>query len=67
MGENEQTISEGLAKVKTSGNVFYNPVQEFNRDLRLGILQPFKYHRYVTNRILRNLSNFIHNLTRSFQ
>lgn len=29
------TITEGLAKVKTSGKVFYNPVQEFNRDLRL--------------------------------
>ncbi|KAI4456709.1 n 2 n 2 -dimethylguanosine trna methyltransferase [Holotrichia oblita] len=29
-----QTISEGLATVKTSGKVFYNAVQEFNRDLR---------------------------------
>lgn len=28
-------ISEGLATIKTRGNVFYNPVQEFNRDLRL--------------------------------
>lgn len=27
-------ISEGLATVKTSGKVFYNAVQEFNRDLR---------------------------------
>lgn len=31
---NDQTISEGLATVKTLRNVFYNPVQEFNRDLR---------------------------------
>lgn len=30
----EQTITEGFATVKTQGNVFYNPVQEFNRDLR---------------------------------
>lgn len=27
-------ILEGQAKIKTSGKVFYNPVQEFNRDLR---------------------------------
>lgn len=31
-----QSITEGLACIKTSGKVFYNPVQEFNRDLRLG-------------------------------
>lgn len=30
-----QIITEGLAKIQTAGNVFYNPVQEFNRDLRL--------------------------------
>lgn len=29
-----QEIVEGLAKIQTTGNVFYNPVQEFNRDLR---------------------------------
>lgn len=34
MAEN-QAITEGLASVKTAGKVFYNPVQEFNRDLRL--------------------------------
>lgn len=39
-----QQITEGLAKIKTLGNVFYNPVQEFNRDLRLGhFLQPLKF------------------------
>lgn len=27
-------ITEGLAKVRTTGGVFYNPVQQFNRDLR---------------------------------
>lgn len=30
-----QTITEGSACIKTTGKVFYNPVQEFNRDLRL--------------------------------
>lgn len=29
-----QEIVEGQAKIKTSGKVFYNVVQEFNRDLR---------------------------------
>lgn len=29
------TITEGAATIKTAGKVFYNPVQEFNRDLRL--------------------------------
>lgn len=34
-GDSKQhVISEGKATVKTAGNVFYNPVQEFNRDLR---------------------------------
>lgn len=27
-------IAEGQAKIRTAGKVFYNPVQEFNRDLR---------------------------------
>lgn len=46
--DNEQTITEGFATVKTQGNVFYNPVQEFNRDLR-----------YLTNNssLLINLVN----------
>lgn len=33
MGDQTQ-ISEGLATVNSTGKVFYNPVQEFNRDLR---------------------------------
>lgn len=33
--ESQQSITEGSACIKTSGKVFYNPVQEFNRDLRL--------------------------------
>lgn len=33
--ESVHTITEGSASIKTAGKVFYNPVQEFNRDLRL--------------------------------
>lgn len=29
-----QEIVEGHAKIRTGGKVFYNVVQEFNRDLR---------------------------------
>ncbi|RZC38725.1 tRNA (guanine(26)-N(2))-dimethyltransferase, partial [Asbolus verrucosus] len=36
-----QEICEGLAKIKTSGRVFYNPVQEFNRDLSIIALNVF--------------------------
>ncbi|KAG5865910.1 hypothetical protein JTB14_011379 [Gonioctena quinquepunctata] len=34
-------ISEGLARIKTKGNVFYNPVQEFNRDLSISAISSF--------------------------
>ena len=30
---NDNIISEGKAKIRNPKNVFYNPVQEFNRDL----------------------------------
>ncbi|CAG9812588.1 unnamed protein product [Phaedon cochleariae] len=36
-----QEISEGLATVRTVGNVFYNPVQEFNRDLSISVIKTF--------------------------
>lgn len=37
-----KTINEGKAKVLlTSENVFYNPVQEFNRDLSIAVLRTF--------------------------
>lgn len=39
----EQTIIEGSTKIKTTGKVFYNPVQEFNRDLRLNCTALFKH------------------------
>lgn len=34
MEQEPHHITEGLAKIQTCGKVFYNPVQEFNRDLR---------------------------------
>ncbi|KAB0794028.1 hypothetical protein PPYR_13648 [Photinus pyralis] len=37
----QQTINEGRASIKVSGNVFYNPVQEFNRDLSISVLNVF--------------------------
>lgn len=39
--ENEtlHSITEGSACIKTTGKVFYNPVQEFNRDLRLELCE----------------------------
>ncbi|XP_017785548.1 PREDICTED: probable tRNA (guanine(26)-N(2))-dimethyltransferase [Nicrophorus vespilloides] len=39
--KNVKVIEEGSAKIKTAGNVFYNPVQEFNRDLSVLVLQTF--------------------------
>ncbi|XP_050311091.1 probable tRNA (guanine(26)-N(2))-dimethyltransferase isoform X2 [Anthonomus grandis grandis] len=36
-----QEITEGQAKVQTSGSVFYNPVQEFNRDLSLSVISTY--------------------------
>ncbi|CAG9764043.1 unnamed protein product [Ceutorhynchus assimilis] len=36
-----QKISEGLAEVQTTGKVFYNPVQEFNRDLSISVISTY--------------------------
>ncbi|CAH0564277.1 unnamed protein product [Brassicogethes aeneus] len=36
-----KSIIEGLAKITTLGSVFYNPVQEFNRDLSLTVISTF--------------------------
>lgn len=38
---NIHSITEGAASIKTAGKVFYNPVQEFNRDLRLDLSVTF--------------------------
>ncbi|KAK5641038.1 hypothetical protein RI129_009585 [Pyrocoelia pectoralis] len=42
---NEQTITEGRATITTLGNVFYNPVQEFNRDLSISVINVFSKER----------------------
>lgn len=37
-----QVIKEGKAEIQLlSDNVFYNPVQEFNRDLSIAVLRTF--------------------------
>lgn len=35
------SITEGSAEILTKGNVFYNPVQQFNRDLSLSVITTF--------------------------
>lgn len=40
--QNEKTIKEGQAEILlTTKKVFYNPVQEFNRDLSIAVLTVF--------------------------
>ncbi|CAG9863209.1 unnamed protein product [Phyllotreta striolata] len=39
--ENLHEITEGSAVIKTRGDVFYNPVQEFNRDLSITVISAF--------------------------
>lgn len=34
-------ISEGSAKILSENRVFYNPVQQFNRDLSISVLSSF--------------------------
>ncbi|KAF5288456.1 hypothetical protein FQR65_LT02108 [Abscondita terminalis] len=43
--ENEQLITEGKATIRTAGKVFYNPVQEFNRDLSITVINTFAKER----------------------
>ena len=40
-----QTITEGRAKIYQPASVFYNPVQEFNRDLTIAIISEFAKDR----------------------
>lgn len=35
------SITEGSATIESEGHVFYNPVQEFNRDLSVSVLSTF--------------------------
>ncbi|XP_017012123.2 tRNA (guanine(26)-N(2))-dimethyltransferase [Drosophila takahashii] len=43
---NETVIRERNAEIVSGGNVFYNPVQEFNRDLSISVLNV--YYRRLT-------------------
>lgn len=36
-------ISEGSCSIFNEGNVFYNPVQQFNRDLSISVLSTYSY------------------------
>uniref|UniRef100_A0A1I7XNN0 tRNA (guanine(26)-N(2))-dimethyltransferase n=1 Tax=Heterorhabditis bacteriophora TaxID=37862 RepID=A0A1I7XNN0_HETBA len=44
-------IQEGKAKVGFHGPVFYNPVQEFNRDLTVSVLRQFVNERLTEHEI----------------
>ncbi|KAJ8981890.1 hypothetical protein NQ317_007282 [Molorchus minor] len=48
-----QLITEGSAKITTSGKVFYNPVQEFNRDLSISIITTFS-KRYTKENLIKS-------------
>lgn len=39
--EKLKTIREGSAEILVAEHVFYNPVQEFNRDLSISVLSTF--------------------------
>lgn len=39
--ENPKLINEGKATILGEGNVFYNPVQQFNRDLSILVLNAY--------------------------
>ncbi|XP_076275723.1 tRNA methyltransferase 1 isoform X2 [Rhynchophorus ferrugineus] len=41
MEQEPQHITEGQAKIQTCGKVFYNPVQEFNRDLSICVISAY--------------------------
>jgi tRNA G26 N,N-dimethylase Trm1 len=47
-------ICEGSAKIAQNGRVFYNPVQEFNRDFSILALKTFAERKPLT--VLEGLS-----------
>lgn len=54
--DNQSSIKEGQAEILlTTKKVFYNPVQEFNRDLSIAVLSVFgdDYKEVKTARILK--------------
>lgn len=60
--ETSDTIREGQAIISVTGNgdVFYNPVQEFNRDLSIAVIKSFIsiYKEEKKNRTLNFLLTF---------
>ncbi|CAL8072921.1 unnamed protein product [Orchesella dallaii] len=40
-GDDIRVISEGMVKIPQSTNIFYNPTQEFNRDMSIVVLHTF--------------------------
>uniref|UniRef100_A0A914C3Q4 tRNA (guanine(26)-N(2))-dimethyltransferase n=2 Tax=Acrobeloides nanus TaxID=290746 RepID=A0A914C3Q4_9BILA len=54
-----QELTEGLAKITFLGSskAFYNPVQEFNRDLTVTVLRQFVSDRLEEAKNLKELSN----------
>lgn len=39
----ESAVTEGTARISvTKGEVFYNPVQQFNRDLSISVISAFQ-------------------------
>lgn len=48
--EEDNLIYEGLAEVYQPSSVFYNPVQEFNRDLTIAVLSEFAEDHFKSKR-----------------
>lgn len=51
---NPNIITERNAQIISGGNVFYNPVQEFNRDLSISVLNVY-YQQLVKERVEKEL------------
>lgn len=49
---NKIKIKEGTTEILSEGHVFYNPVQQFNRDLSICVLNAFscKYQHELKNK-----------------
>lgn len=55
--DNTKCIIEGQAEIRlTSDKVFYNPVQEFNRDLSIAVLNVFT-EDYKAEKLAKALKN----------
>ncbi|XP_030380509.1 probable tRNA (guanine(26)-N(2))-dimethyltransferase [Scaptodrosophila lebanonensis] len=54
LGFSENIIRERSAEIVSGGNVFYNPVQEFNRDLSIAVINVY-FQRLVKERHERAL------------